>query len=123
MGSVDWPEQALVIGQSLSACVFFSYGLSCLISSKQIIEFERYGLSHLRRLTGILEMAGAVGLAIGFVYDPLRVVSAGCLALLMVFAVIARLRISDSLFAMLPAFILLLLNVFISLPTLVLSGM
>jgi hypothetical protein len=77
-------------------------------------EFERYKLPQLQRLTGALEIAGAAGLLVGFWIDPLRILAAGCLAMLMVFAVLARLRIQDSLLAMSPAIFLFGLNVFIS---------
>jgi hypothetical protein len=103
-----------IIAQCLSALAFASYGFVCLFSSHLVAEFERYRLPRLRRLTGLLEIAGALGLVAGFFYSPIRVLSAGCLALLMTFAILARLRIKDSFLAMLPALFLLALNIFIS---------
>lgn len=103
-----------VIAQCLSIVAFASYGVACFFSSNLVAEFERYRLPKLRRLTGLLEIAGALGILAGFFYDPLRIVASGCLALLMTFAILARLRIKDSFLEMLPAVILLLLNIFIS---------
>lgn len=103
-----------IFAQCLSAIAFASYGTACFFSAHLVAEFERYRLASLRRLTGALEIAGALGLIAGFFYDPLRILVAGCLALLMTFAILARLRINDSFLAMLPAIGLLVLNVFIS---------
>jgi hypothetical protein len=102
------------IAQCVSIVAFLAYGLSCFFSDTIVREFERYGLPKMRKLTGALEIAGALGLIAGFFIDPLRVLSAGCLALLMTFGVLARLRIKDSFFAMLPAIVLLLINLLIS---------
>jgi hypothetical protein len=101
------------IAQCVSIVAFLAYGISCFFSEGIKREFERYRLPRLRKLTGALEIAGALGLLVGFFIDPLRIISAGCLALLMTFAVLARFRINDSFFAMLPALVLLLINVFI----------
>lgn len=102
------------IAQCLSCIAFATYGAACFFSTNLKLEFERYRLPKLRKLTGALEIAGAVGLFVGFFYDPIRILSAGCLALLMTFAILARFRINDSFWAMLPAIFLLLVNVFIS---------
>ncbi len=103
-----------IIAQCLSAIAFASYGVACFFSPHIRSEFERYRLAGLRRITGFLEIAGAAGLLAGFFYDPLRILAAGCLALLMTFAILARVRIKDSFLAMLPAIVLLVLNIFIS---------
>ena len=98
----------------LSIIAFLGYGISCFVSGVIRLEFERYRLPKLRKLTGALEIAGALGLIVGFFYEPLRVLSAASLALLMVFGVLVRFRIGDNLFQMLPALILLVLNVLVS---------
>ena len=102
------------MAQCLSIAAFGSYGAACFVSPHITHEFERYRLPHLRRLTGILEIAGALGLLVGLWFDPLRILAAASLAMLMVFAILARFRIRDSLVAMSPALFLLALNVFIS---------
>ncbi len=100
----------LVLGSALS---FIGYGAHCLTAEAMRLEFERYGLAHLRALTGILEILGGVGLVVGLWWPLALRVSAGGLAALMVFALIARYRVNDALFLWLPAFALLLVNVFI----------
>lgn len=102
------------IAQCVSIVAFLAYGIACFFSENIKLEFERYRLPKIRKLTGALEIAGALGLLAGFFFDPLRILSAACLALLMTFALLARFRINDSFFAMLPALVLLLLNVMIS---------
>lgn len=97
----------------LSIAVFLVYGWICLASDRMAPEFERYGLPKLRRLTGVLELAGAIGLLAGYVIQPLVAIAAGCLCLLMLLAVGARLRIRDSFSQTLPALILCVLNGYI----------
>jgi hypothetical protein len=114
MNSIYFTPYAQVVAQLISIFAFLAYGIACFVSKELVLEFQRYRLPYLRRLTGFLEIAGSLGLALGFIYDPLRILSAGCLSLLMVFGILARMRIKDPLFAMLPAIALLLLNLFIS---------
>lgn len=99
--------------QALSIVAFLFYGSSCLLSDGMAMEFERFGLSRFRRLTGALEVLGALGLAAGYFYRPLTVAAAAGLTLLMVLGVLTRLRIRDPLVEILPAFTLLLVNLYI----------
>ena len=108
-------NQAQVIAQIISIVAFLAFGLACLYSPRFVAEFERYRLPKFRRLTGILEIAGALGLLVGFTYEPLRLLSAACLALLMLCGIIARARIKDTFVDMLPALVLMILNLFICL--------
>jgi hypothetical protein len=108
-------KQAQVIAQIISIVAFLAFGLACLYSPRFVAEFERYRLPKFRRLTGILEIAGAIGLLVGLVYEPLRILSAACLALLMLCGIIARARIKDTFVDMLPALVLMILNLFICL--------
>ncbi len=56
--------------QIISAFAFLFYGFACLMSSELVVEFERYRLSKFRVLTGVLEVLGAIGLLVGFVFPP-----------------------------------------------------
>ncbi len=92
---------------------FFFYGWACIHDGAMVAEFERYGLARLRKLTGSLEILGAIGLGLGYLYPlSLTLASAG-LSLLMLMGVATRLRIRDSFLATLPALLLLLINTFI----------
>lgn len=97
----------------LSASSFLIYGLLCLFSDGMEEEFERFGLSRYRRLTGALEVLGAVGLAVGVFVTEVMVAASAGLALLMVLGVITRVRVRDSFVETLPAVILLCVNLFI----------
>ena len=97
----------------ISATAFITYGFLCTFSGHMVKEFERYGLSHFRILTGVLEILGGIGILLGLLYRPLLLFSAGGLTLLMLLGVITRIRVSDPVIETIPAFILLLLNLWV----------
>lgn len=99
--------------KALSIVAFLSYGIVCICSQSMVGEFERFGLTRLRILTGTLEVLGALGLLVGYVYSPLVTASAGGLTLLMLMGILVRARIRDGLVVMLPALALLLINFFV----------
>lgn len=99
--------------RALSIVAFLSYGLACLGSQSMRAEFERFGLAHLRILTGTLEVLAALGLLVGYAYPPLVTASAGGLSLLMLVAIGVRARSRDRAVVLLPAFALLLVNLFV----------
>ena len=98
---------------AISAAAFLFYGLACLFSSKLIAEFERYRLARWRVLVGSLEVAGALGLIAGWWFPPLQIAAAAGLFALMICGLWARWRIRDPWYAMLPAFVLALVNLLI----------
>jgi hypothetical protein len=63
-----------------SILAFLFYGLSVLFSNAMAEEFKRYGLTRFRRLTGLLEVLGALGLALGYVAPGLTIAASGGLA-------------------------------------------
>ena len=79
-----------------------------------VAEFDRYGMARLRVLTATIQILGSLGLLAGFFYRPLIVLSAGGFAVMMLIAVLVRIRIRDTISAMVPAFVLLCLNLFIA---------
>jgi hypothetical protein len=105
---------AYLIANALTIPVFLGYGSLCLFSDGMVEEFRRYGLGRFRRLVGLLEIAGALGLIAGFVVHPLTVLSATGLSALMFFAVLARIRVRDTVIQTLPAVVLLAANLFIA---------
>lgn len=98
----------------LSSLLFICYGAACLWSSSMIEEFERLNLARFRVLTGLLEIAGALGLAAGFFIPALRVLAAVGLGLLMTLAVIQRIRQRDSFPNMLQALVLAVITIWIA---------
>jgi hypothetical protein len=95
----------------VSAVLFLAYGLLCLFSDSMEAEFQRFGLSRFRRMTGSLEVLGGVGLLVGLRVPEVLLVASGGLALLMALGLGARVRVRDSLLASLPAAVLLAANV------------
>ncbi len=99
-----------ILGSSL---VFLTYGGLCLTTSSMQGEFKRFGLEHLRTLTGVLEVLGGLGLLVGLKWPfALRLSSAGIL-LLMIAGLAVRIKVGDSWLLCLPAFALMVLNAYI----------
>jgi len=95
----------------LSSLTFIFYGVLCLLTDHMKAEFIRYGLPQFRKLTGTLELLGGLGLISGhYFFPPLLLFSASGLALLMFLGVIVRLKTKDPIFEVLPAFVLMLIN-------------
>jgi hypothetical protein len=96
-----------------SGLAFILYGLLCLLTDHMKSEFRRYGLSHFRKLTGALELLGGLGLFAGLYYTPLLYISSAGLSLLMFLGAIVRLKTKDPLIQLLPAFVLMAINLII----------
>lgn len=97
-----------------SALSFAFYGASCLTSPHMREEFSRYRLGRYRILTGILEIAGAAGLAVGLFIPWIGLLAAVGLSLLMLLGFIVRRRIGDPLLRSFPALLYLILNAYIT---------
>lgn len=104
---------AFEIARAGSMVAFFIYGWHCLTSSSMVAEFERYGLAPLRTLTGSLELAGALGLLLGYWIPVLGLIAAAGLSLLMLMGFATRLRIRDPILASSPALILHLVTAYV----------
>lgn len=105
------------LANAVSIGLFFGYGLLCLFADGMAEEFERYGLSRFRRLTGALEVLGATGLAVGYLVPAVGLLSASGLALLMLLGLGVRVKLRDPFVEMIPAAFLFLVNAFIALGT------
>lgn len=68
-------------------------------------EFDRYGLKKFRKTTGILEVAGGIGLLLGLEFQLLLLLASAGLAALMFMGVITRIRIHDKFALLLPALV------------------
>lgn len=79
-----------------------------------VADFERFGLSRIRILTGTLEVLGAVGLIAGQFIPALAIVSAAGLSLLMALGLLTRIRLRDSLQETLPAAVLMVVNAYLA---------
>jgi hypothetical protein len=110
-------QLATAVAVGISSASFGSYGVSCLCSRAMVVEFERFRLARYRVLTGTLQVAASVGLLAGLLTGVagrwLLLASAGGLAMMMLLAVLVRVRINDPALAAVPALLCFLLNAFI----------
>jgi hypothetical protein len=97
----------------VSAFTFISYGTLCIFNGHMREEFKRYRLQQFRILTGALELSGGIGSLVGLYVEPIYYLSTFGLALLMLLGLLVRLRLKDSIFEILPAFLLMILNAYL----------
>ena len=87
-----------------------------------LTEFKRYGLDKYRRLTGSLQILGALSLLAGLFYFPLAVIGSAGLSLLMFMGLAVRIRLRDSFIKSTPAFFYAVLNLVLLLALLNIFG-
>ena len=97
-----------------SAVSFLFFGIGCLRSPHLIAEFERYGVPQFRTVVGLLQLLGALGIALGFWSPTLQLLSTFGLAILMLLGFGVRLKIRDNFIQSFPAFFYFLLNLYLS---------
>ena len=99
---------------ALNSLAFLYYGLNCLFAKKMVEEFYRFGLSDAqRRLTGGLQILGALGVVTGVLVPEAGLVATAGLTLLMLLGFAVRLKIKDSVMASLPSFVFMALNAYL----------
>jgi len=103
----------LETAQAISAVSFLAYGIGCLTTRAMRAEFLRYGLPRLRVLTGILQIAAALGLFAGYAYPMCALLAATGLSFMMIVALGVRLKIKDPPAGFLQALACFLLNAFV----------
>ena len=106
-------QPATTLAQALSILAFGFYGALTLLSGEMVAEFERYGLARLRVFIALSQIAGSIGLIAGYYSRPLLLLSAGAFTVMMLLAVLVRIKIRDPILAMIPAFVLMCLNLFL----------
>ena len=110
---MDTMQPVTILAQALSILAFGGYGVLTLVSRDMVAEFERYGLGRLRVFTAALQIVGSLGLLAGYYSRPLLLLSAGGFTVMMLLAVLVRIKIRDPILAMVPAFLLMCLNLFL----------
>lgn len=93
---------------------FLIYGGRCLFAEAMVHDFKRWDLPHLRYVTGLLEVLGALGLVVGRWFPWVGLFSAAGLALLMLCGIFVRIRYKDTLFQTLPAVFFLVIAVLVT---------
>ena len=92
---------------------FIYFGILSLTSPSVIYDFHRFGLEKLRVLAGSFEIIGGFGLLCGLVWRPALTVSSAGLAVMMLIAFAARIKVRDSVALSLPSFLFMLLNIYL----------
>ena len=105
-------KTALILFSALS---FLGYGSACFFSSYMKDEFVRYRLGSQRLLVGGLQWCAGIGLLAGLSQPWMGQAAAGGLALMMLVAVVVRIRIKDSVLQTIPALLYLALNAWLCL--------
>lgn len=101
----------LIVLAGISALSFYIYGASCVLTTHMVAEFERYGLTRYRKLTGYLQVAGATGLLLGLAgFHRIGFLAALGLSLQMFAGLVVRIRLRDRPVQCVPAFIYMGLN-------------
>lgn len=103
------------IAITISSLAFIFYGFNCLYSMGMRVEFKRFGLTNgMRKLSGILQLAGGLGLSAGyFTSKYILLIAAFGLCLLMILGFGVRLNIRDSIIESLPSLMLAIINSYI----------
>ena len=93
----------LVVCALVSGLSFLYYGFGVLLRTALRGEFDRYGMSDVRRFVGLMEVLGGAGVLLGLAIAPLGAVAAAGLTAIMTLGLIVRLRIHDAPRLMVPA--------------------
>lgn len=97
----------------LSSLSFLLNGVGWFVSPHMKSEFKRFKLEEFRLLTAVLEIAGALGMLVGLMFNPILIISSGGLALLMFLGFLVRLNVKDGVLVSLPALFYMVLNSYI----------
>ena len=104
----------LTIFTFFSAFSFLFFGFGCFFLSQMKKEFVRYGLTKFRKVVGVLQLVGGLGLLLGYFYSPtVQAAAALSLSILMVLGFGVRLKIRDGIFQSAPSLLYALLNGYI----------
>jgi len=99
--------KALVL---ISAFSFLFYSARSFYSKVMIAEYSRWGLGTMRILISLLQLFAGIALIIGFYNLKLLIITSFLLALMMICAIIVRIKIKDSFIDSLPAIFYAVLN-------------
>jgi len=85
--------------------------VQCFTSPTIILEFKRFGLTDFQRTaTGTLQLMGAAGVVAGLFFPMLGLLASGGLTIMMLVALMVRIKIGDSIPQSAPALLFLALN-------------
>ena len=94
----------------ISAFSFFFYSVRSIFSSHMISEYSRWGLERARIFISLLQFFSALFLIIGLWNLYILLISSFFLTIMMIFAILVRIKIRDSFLDSVPAVFYALLN-------------
>lgn len=89
---------------------FVIYSLHSVFSRRMIMEFSRWGIGNLRILVASFQMLGGIGLLLGMYNIWVLCLVSFFLMLMMITAIIIRVRVRDSFLQTVPALMYALLS-------------
>ena len=99
----------------ITALFFLFYGITAITTKKMADEFYRFGLNdRQRKLTGLLQIAGAIGLLAGFIYPILGILASAGFSVMMLVAFIIRIKIRDSFAQASPSLFFMVINIWLT---------
>ena len=96
-----------------TAISFVIYGYSSFMSKRMISEYSRWGFADQRKIIGFFQLLGGIGLLIGIKVNILLFITSLSFIIMMLFAIIVRIKIKDGIVEILPAITYLFLNIMI----------
>tara|TARA_B100000123_G_scaffold157557_1_gene116551 strand:- start:74 stop:424 length:351 start_codon:yes stop_codon:yes gene_type:complete len=96
-----------------SAFSFIIYGYSSFMSKRMISEYSRWGFTDQRKIIGFFQLLGGIGLIVGIKVNILLFITSLSFIIMMLFAIVVRIKIKDGIVEILPAITYLFLNIMI----------
>lgn len=94
----------------ISSFSFIFYSARSIFSKNMIVEYSRWGLAKSRILISLLQFFAGLALIIGFYNVKLLTLTSFLLTIMMICAIIVRIKIKDSFLASLPAIFYAIIN-------------
>ena len=89
---------------------FVAYGINSFISKRMKSEFQRWNLKKDRKAIASCQLIGGVALLFGLKWNIMLVLSSSFLGVMMLVAIVVRIKVKDNISDILPAFAYLVLS-------------
>ena len=89
---------------------FVAYGVNSFISKRMKSEFQRWNLKKDRKAIASCQLIGGVALLFGLEWNIMLVLSSSFLGVMMLVAIVVRIKVKDNISDILPAFAYLVLS-------------
>ena len=89
----------------LTGFSFIAYGINSFVSKRMINEFKRWGLEDKRKIIGICQFIAGIGIILGSEFKTVLISSAIFIIMMMIIAIVVRIRIKDDISDIMPAIV------------------